>query len=252
MSRSARASFGSFLFRWRSYLPLLLIVPGILGLVKSGVYYEANYERLEDLFTLLCLGVSLLGLAIRCVTVGFVPQGTSGRNTKGQRADFLNTTGMYSVVRNPLYLGNFVAMLGVVLAVKAWWFGLLFLACYGPYIACVIAAEESFLLDKYGAEYAAWRARTPVFLPNFTLWRRPSLPFSARTVLRRESYGLMAICVSFFVIEFVLDILVENETVSSWLAEDWPWAAFLVAGSIIFVVLRYLKKNTQVLAVSGR
>ena len=38
---------------------------------------------------------------------GFAARNTSGRNTgQGQVADKLNTTGAYSLTRNPLYLGN--------------------------------------------------------------------------------------------------------------------------------------------------
>ena len=32
---------------------------------------------------------------------------TSGRNTHDQVADSLNTSGIYSIVRHPLYVGNF-------------------------------------------------------------------------------------------------------------------------------------------------
>ncbi|MGB8874133.1 MAG: hypothetical protein WCC75_12145, partial [Desulfobaccales bacterium] len=44
---------------------------------------------------------------------GLPPRGTSGRNTQGQVAETLNTTGIYSLVRNPLYLGNFLIWLGL-------------------------------------------------------------------------------------------------------------------------------------------
>ncbi|MGC9453013.1 MAG: methyltransferase family protein, partial [Oceanipulchritudo sp.] len=47
--------------------------------------------------------------------------GTSGRNTKQQVAYSLNTTGFYSVVRNPLYLGNFFMYLGIALFTHHWW-----------------------------------------------------------------------------------------------------------------------------------
>lgn len=46
-------------------------------------------------------------------TIGQVPKGTSGRNTSQQVADTLSTDGVYSVVRHPLYLGNFLMCMGV-------------------------------------------------------------------------------------------------------------------------------------------
>lgn len=252
MTVSARARLGAFLFRWRSYAPLLLLFPGFLALSTYGVYYESNFEQAEDAFTLACFLVSMLGLAVRWVTVGFVPQGTSGRNTRAQRAHTLNTTGMYSVVRNPLYLGNFLAILGIVLAAKAWWFPLLTIAAYWVFIAHVIAAEEAYLLEKFGQDYASWRDRTPAFLPNPRLWQAPELEFSLKTVLRREPHGLMAVCSAFFVIEFLLDVVLEHEPLIAWLADDWMWVGLFAVGTVVFVTLRTLKKHTQLLVVSGR
>ncbi|NLL27934.1 MAG: DUF1295 domain-containing protein [Bacteroidales bacterium] len=43
----------------------------------------------------------------------FIPKGISGKNTEKQIADFLNTKGMYSIVRHPLYLGDFLMWLGL-------------------------------------------------------------------------------------------------------------------------------------------
>ena len=107
---------GDFLFRNRSYLPLIVLVIG-LGVYISTKYYEidsATETGFTESYELICLGVCLLGLLIRIITVGHSPKNTSGRNTKeGQIADVLNTTGMYSVVRHPLYVGNFFMWLGV-------------------------------------------------------------------------------------------------------------------------------------------
>ncbi|MBW6498500.1 MAG: DUF1295 domain-containing protein [Bacteroidales bacterium] len=61
----------------------------------------------------ICLFFCLLGFGIRIYIVGHTPKNTSGRNTSGQLADELNTTGVYSVVRHPLYLGNFFMWLGM-------------------------------------------------------------------------------------------------------------------------------------------
>ncbi len=56
--------------------------------------------------------ISFFGLALRVIVVGHAPYGTSGRNTREQVADTLNTTGMYSIVRHPLYLANYLIILG--------------------------------------------------------------------------------------------------------------------------------------------
>jgi len=85
---------GNWLFRRRSWLPAILVIAGIIVLYltnRQAILYDSTEE-------LAFLGISLLGEAVRIITVGFAPRGTSGRNTAaGQVADELNTSGIYSV-----------------------------------------------------------------------------------------------------------------------------------------------------------
>lgn len=60
--------------------------------------------------------VSLVGLAVRVRTAGHTPYRTSDRRTaEGQVADEPNTTGIYSVMRNPLYVGDLFKWPGIAL-----------------------------------------------------------------------------------------------------------------------------------------
>src|SRR5690625_3684491 len=107
---------GQWLFRWRSYLPLALlavVIPAMHGF--SYPDGSQDYDRLWEVF---CLFVSCIGLFIRAYTIGHAPRGTSGRNVANQLAERLNQTGIYSMCRNPLYLGNFFMILGVVSFVR--------------------------------------------------------------------------------------------------------------------------------------
>ena len=92
---------GNWLFKHRSYLPLI-----ILPLLFYSLFTPAKISF--NLLFYVGLSISLLGECIRIITVAFAPTGTSGRNTKQQKATSLNQTGIYSIVRHPLYLGNFL------------------------------------------------------------------------------------------------------------------------------------------------
>jgi len=83
-----------------------------------------------------------LGLFIRAYAVGHTPANTSGRNTKEQLADELNTTGIYSMVRHPLYLGNFFMWLGAAVLTKNGWFIVAFILLYWIYYERIMFAEE--------------------------------------------------------------------------------------------------------------
>ncbi len=243
---------GHTLFRWRSYIPLLFIIPLFFAFRESVVVERALGDGVEDLWVLFCFLVALSGLAIRWMTVGFVPAGTSGRNTQGQRAEALNTTGIYSIVRNPLYLGNFIIILGVLLSIKVWWLIALGCLAFFIYMERIILAEETFLTETYGKDYTDWRAKTPAILPNFKLWQKPELSFSWKTVMKREYPALIAIGAVFFITEFLTDIFFEGENFRAWLADDFAWPLMFAVFLAIGLTCRYLKKNTSYLKVEGR
>jgi len=157
------------------------------------------------------MALSFGGLAVRWATVGFVPAGTSGRNTLAQRAATLNTTGLYSLVSNPLYLGNPLALLGLVLAVEVWWFVLVVALVCWLHIELVVAAEEVFLAQRFDDAYARWAMQTSALLRALRRWRRPEARFSLRTVLRREYNGVLAVAAAFLTLEVILDLVIEHE-----------------------------------------
>jgi protein-S-isoprenylcysteine O-methyltransferase Ste14 len=243
---------GSLLFRHRA----LLIAP-MIPLIWVALRHPPHWLRAlgmegADVLTGLCLGISVLGLLLRALTVGFVPGGTSGRNTREQRAHALNTLGAYSIVRHPLYVANFLIVLGLVAATLTPWLILTYVLGYALCIERIVAAEEGFLAQTYGEEYAAWCARTPTFLPDPRLWRAPQLHFSLRTVLRREYNGVLGVALAYAVLEIARDVLVSHEPLRAWLIEDWYWAGLLAAALLLFGLLRTLKRHTRWLHVEGR
>jgi len=238
---------GCWLFRWRSYLPLFILPILLLALRNSEYLEKVVGEGVEDFWEGLCMAISFVGFSIRCFTVGYVPEGTSGRNKSRQKAETLNTTGMYSIVRHPLYLGNFLIVLGITSFIGVWWCPVIVILAFWLYYERMMFAEEEFLRRKFGDRYLKWAERTPAFLPKFKNWQQPSLPFSFRNVLRREYSGFFGIIASFTFLEVRKDILAEGR----W-ELDWEWASLFFSSLAIFVTLRTLKKKTKLLEVKGR
>ncbi|MFL5539335.1 MAG: methyltransferase family protein [Longimicrobiaceae bacterium] len=235
---------GEWLFRHRSYVPVAL-----LPLLAAGVAAAAHPVPLarERTWELLCFIVSFLGLAVRAWTVGSAPAGTSGRNRGRQVAEQLNTTGPYSVVRNPLYLGNALMWAGVALYARSAWLALGVGIAFWLVYARIVCAEEAFLRERFGAAFTAWAAATPAFVPRLRGYRRAALPFSLRNVLRREYSGL-----------FALVILFTGEVLEWWRFATGRWYADPVwlpaagASAVLYVTLRTLKRRTRLLHVEGR
>jgi protein-S-isoprenylcysteine O-methyltransferase Ste14 len=238
-------STGHWLFRWRSYLPLATV-----AFVLGGVgYFKYPYgsHLLDELWEALCLLISFCGLALRALTIGHAASRTSGRNTAQQVAAALNTAGMYSIVRNPLYLGNFLMALGVMLFLRVWWIPAIYVLVFALYYERIIFAEEMFLRRKFGPRYVAWASQTPAFLPRFSLWHPADLPFRWRRVLRREYHGVIAIVASMFLLEAAGDLRAGRA-----FELDGLWAVVLPLALGSYLVFRFLHKRTGAFGKSKR
>jgi protein-S-isoprenylcysteine O-methyltransferase Ste14 len=238
---------GNWLFRWRSYLPLLTIPVFLIALRQARVLEYIFGDKATDYWEALSICISFLGLAIRCATVGFVPRGTSGRNTKSQSAESLNTSGMYSIVRNPLYTGNFVIFFGITLFIQLWWLALMAWVGFWLYYERIIFSEEEFLRKKFGALFIEWAKKTPMLLPKFKNWKKPELGFSLKTVIRREFSTFFSISTIFFLMELSTNLLRRGS-----FEIGRSWVIFFMISLIIYITCLILKKKTNKLNVTGR
>lgn len=236
---------GNWLFRWRSYLPILLLIPMLLAMWEFE--YPGSSYGFHFYWAIFCLFVSFFGLMVRAVTVGCVPKGTSGRNTHEQVAMALNTTGMYSMVRHPLYVGNAIIWLGISIFCLRWWLAVIFMLLFCVYYERIMLAEEEFLRERFGDAFVQWADKTPAFIPRLRQWQRPAVSFSLRVVLRREYSGFFGIIVCFFGMELCEHIVMGHQPI----LEPF-WVGLLVVGSAVYLTLRFLKKRTAILRVEGR
>jgi protein-S-isoprenylcysteine O-methyltransferase Ste14 len=236
---------GSWLFRYRSFVPLLVIPLCALCLYSSSDLSRTHLNN--DLWQFLCLILSFVGLTVRVITVGHAPRGTSGRNTKRQVADTLNTTGMYSIVRNPLYIGNYLILLGFLAVFQNLWLVLLITCLYLLFYERIIMTEEAFLKKRFGKTFEKWSDHTPAFLPRFSQWSSSQHSFSWKEVLSRE-YNAFFVITTFF---SFADLAFESLAAHQWTIEP-VWMGTFVTGVVVLLVLRTLKRRTRALKAAGR
>lgn len=242
-------SQGNFLFKYRGNLPLIIVFVGIFVFVFEKLYSVDGSCVPYSVIEYCSLAVSLLGLGIRIYTVGHTPANTSGRNTKqGQLADELNSSGIYSCVRHPLYLGNFFMWLGAALLIANAWFVVVFILVYWVYYERIMYAEEQFLRRKFGTVYTDWAAHTPAFIPSFKHFKRPEYDFSVKKVIKKEKNGLLAIFVLLFVFHN-LGYSIENSQIK--LDIDWIFICTVVS-LVLYLILKVLKHNTKLFDETGR
>jgi protein-S-isoprenylcysteine O-methyltransferase Ste14 len=235
---------GNWLFKRRSWLPVFLIVSGLIVMYyvnRQSILYDSDEE-------LIFLGIALFGELIRILTVGFAPGNTSGRNTvNGQIADEINVTGVYSLVRHPLYIGNYFMWLGPALFLRSVWFSIVFTLVYWIYYERIMFAEEQYLRRKFADSYDKWSEKVKAVLPGFKNYIPPKLTFSLRTVFRREYNSFINIFVIFALLDVSRNFIVSGQI---YINPLWAW---LAAGAVvIWITLRTIHKNTSWLTVEGR
>jgi protein-S-isoprenylcysteine O-methyltransferase Ste14 len=168
---------GKFLFKYRSFTPLPLIL-------LTFIFFRP--VSAAPLWTMIGLAIAFLGEAIRSFSVGFAGSGTSGRESF-LKADSLNTTGLYSLARNPLYWGNMLIFAGLLVAFANPWAPALFVVFLFLQYHFIVLAEESYLREQHGRVYQEYCGRVRRWLPRFAGWTPPAGRFDWKKVLFKEN-----------------------------------------------------------------
>ena len=95
---------------------------------------------------------------LRFATIGLDYIVRGGRNRKVY-ADDLVTGGLFSHCRNPLYVGNYLILVGVGVASCSQIFLFVVLPLMALAYWAIIAAEENFLRNKFGPDFDAYCVR---------------------------------------------------------------------------------------------
>ena len=233
---------GHRLFKSRSLVPLILLPVVILALPESA----RVSARLGDSGNLavqwLSLSVAFAGLLVRCAAVAYAPDGTSSRDTRALRAPSLNTTGVYSIVRHPLYLGAGLMWVGIAMSLEVWWLVAIVALAYWIYVERLMIVDEAFLAERFPVEFPRWAARTRAFLPRPSDW----IPSTGRLQFKRlssEHNALLTIGVALPLLQYVAHLLGEGESWHDWSARHGGLMRLFeitVAISLLCILLRRL------------
>jgi protein-S-isoprenylcysteine O-methyltransferase Ste14 len=201
MVRNHWVAMGRALFRWRSYVPLMLTPFFMMAALEVGRSLgPARWHRTPEIVG---LTISLFGLVLRIIVVGTAPRGTSGRNTRRQKATVLNTRGIYSIMRHPLYFANGLVALGLASYTGHPWLPLVVATAAVLYYERIVAAEEAFLEERFGDDFRRWASRVPAMWPRIREFVPAETRFSWRRVCRAEFHAAATIGATTVVIELL-------------------------------------------------
>lgn len=151
-TKSPFIRIGDFFFKYRN-----VVFPVMWCVLFLAFAPAPGYAT--PLVLLGCLSV-ISGLAVRGAVIGYAYIKRGGLN-KQVYADTLVTEGFFTTCRNPLYVGNMLIYTGIFLmhgnpvVIAVGTLGSLFI------YQSIIAAEEYFLRNKFGASYDAYCADVP-------------------------------------------------------------------------------------------
>jgi protein-S-isoprenylcysteine O-methyltransferase Ste14 len=227
-------AIGNFLFHYRNGLFPLVYA---LLLLKSPSSL-ADYR----LAALLGFLVSLTGQLLRAITIGleYIIRGGRDRQVYAEK---LVQGGVFAHSRNPLYLGNFLILLGVGIASNS----ILFLGIAIPFFvfaySAIIAAEENFLRNKFGKEFDEYCARVNRFIPNFTGLGQTlaGMQFNWRRLVTAE-YGSAYIWLAAMSLVILKNLWLSGEY---QLHRPLVWGLWSIFAAVTFAyaVARFLKKS---------
>lgn len=235
---------GNWLFRYRGQapIPILLAVLAVGLAVGPQPWGRFQIEPWEAFGVFL----GLLGIFVRALAIGFAAPGTSGSNTDTQIAESLNTDGLYSVVRHPLYLGNMIMWVGVGAYAGSWPVALIAALSFLLLYERIMIAEEHFLDTKFGPQFTAWTERTPALFPALPQWTPPAAALSIKRILRREYSSLLSFLVAITLVE-----VAQNVRWGYGAIPEPAWAAGPMFGLFVCLTIRTLKKSSNLLDLDG-
>ena len=227
-------TIGNFLFRYRNGLfPLFY---ALLFFKSSPVFPDYRVALLIGLL------VALSGQVLRAVTIGLDYIQRGGRHRKVY-ADKLVQGGVFAHCRNPLYVGNFLILLGVGLAANS----ALFLSVAIPFFIfaywAIISAEENYLRNKFGEEFENYCARVNRLVPNFSGFKQTfsAMRFNWSKIVVKE-YGSAYIWMAAMPLVVLKNLWLTREYQKNQPLVLSLWSIFIVV-SLAYGLARYLKKS---------
>jgi hypothetical protein len=151
------------------------------------------------------------------------------------------------MVRHPLYLGNYLMWIGIVIFTFNFWFFIAVTLAFWLYYERIMFAEERFLERKFGQSYLDWTQKVPAFLPSSKNKIKNELPFSFKSILRREYSGILATVFGFFFVDQLRYYFAYHEILLFRIS-----FYALLGAALLALLLRSLKHYTGILNEAGR
>src|SRR4030042_6489106 len=177
---------GNFFFRFRNFLfPVFIIL--LLFFARPAFFWgDPGLDRIGVALGFL---IALLGQAFRFLVIGFAYIKRGGKEGRVY-ADELVTEGLYAHVRNPMYIGNFLILMGLGIMYGSLWVYVLVIPFFSYVFLSIVVTEENSLKRRFSAAYDDYCRSVNRFIPDLRGLRKSLQKFTYdwRKALRKD-YG---------------------------------------------------------------
>jgi protein-S-isoprenylcysteine O-methyltransferase Ste14 len=240
-ARSLNVAVGNFFFQYRNRLFPLIFLLAALTLRPSIMFGSPLADRLLAASGML---IVLFGELVRLLTIGFEyihRGGKEGRVYAGR----LVQGGVFGLVRNPMYIGNVLIAVGMTMFLRSPLGYVILIPLFLFLYQALIAAEEAYLLDRFGSDYENYCANVNRFAP--CLDRIPQafsgMRFDWRRSLRKDLGTVVGLTMGLILIPIWRSYLLYGWSVTGSTI-SFPLKLSL-AITVGYLILLRLKKSSQ-------
>jgi len=217
------------LFGVGPYIVYGIAMVNVIGIILFGYVLKIGILYKPWIFIFRVVGTLLIIMGIGVWYIGAVRSDMDDSITENR----LQTNGIYSWVRNPMYSGWWIALSGITLMWHNAWLLLFPIVDWIIMTVALIKTEEKWLLDLYGEEYAEYKKNVNRCIPwkpgigiyrteiSAAKWMIYDLPGNAGWIiwivctvkcLRQEAnmYAVLSVIVAIFMMIGVLELISER------------------------------------------
>ncbi len=133
----------------------------LIGLILSGSLFKSGILQGSWIIVFRIIGIILMVLGFFIWYTGALRSGMDENISE----NILKTDGIYSWVRNPMYSGWWIIMIGLILMWHNAWLLIIPVINWGLMTIVLKNTEEKWLLDLYGKEYEEYTKRVNRCIP---------------------------------------------------------------------------------------
>jgi protein-S-isoprenylcysteine O-methyltransferase Ste14 len=239
MVRSWNIAIGNFFFQYRNFLfPVIFFVVALT--IRPHILLGSVV--LDRILIACGAAVAVIGQLVRLVTIGFQYIHRGGKD--GQvYANRLVNGGMYGVMRNPMYVGNALIVIGMTLYMGAPFASLIVIPFFLFVYQAITSAEENYLRGKFGREYDTYCANVNRFIPSLRAIQQSfsGMRFDWKRTVSRDMGTVIGLSIGLILVP----------AWRTYFLEGWDAAktagvrsfAIACAGGLFYALLVYLKKR---------